>query len=152
MDWLEILKLLLSLGGVLVALYLCYALSKYAAGKMNTLSKSNSIRVLERVSLTQDKGLAVVEIAHQYYLVGFSTNSIEILKELDKGELSIPKESSNPSFMDALNTQIKSRWDMKWSDKNHQHAAKPSETVDRAADEKEPPFEGANGGDEADQA
>ena len=98
-------------------LYGCFLLSKYLAGRVNTAGNSRNMRVVERVALTPDKGLVVMEIGGKYYLVGFATNNIEILKELDAAELDLPDPTARPSFLEALNSQIKSRMEMKPGDK-----------------------------------
>ncbi|MDF2632520.1 MAG: hypothetical protein K0Q85_1116, partial [Caproiciproducens sp.] len=45
-------------------------------------------------------------------------------KELDGSELNFPKSALKDSFLDALNSTIKSRWDVKMSDKNSRNADK----------------------------
>lgn len=76
------LILVFSVLAVIAVLVLTYIASKYLATRVNNATSSANIRILERAALAQDKGLAVVEITQQYYLIGFSNNSIEILKEL----------------------------------------------------------------------
>ena len=118
----DILPLIFSLFAVVLVLYLCYVFSKFMAKKVNNVSKSSNIQVVERVALTQDKGLVIIKVCGKYYLVGFANNNIDILKELDESELNFPKSTLKDSFLDALNTTIKSRWDVKMGDKNSRNA------------------------------
>ena len=129
----DILTLVFSLFAIALVLYLCYLFSKFMANRVNNVSKFNNIKVVERVALAQDKGLVIIQVCGKYYLIGFANNNIEILKELDGSELNLPKSALKDSFLDALNSTIKSRWDVKMSDKNNRNADK----TDDAQDEEE---------------
>jgi len=129
----DILTLVFSLFAIALVLYLCYLFSKFMANRVNNVSKFNNIKVVERVALAQDKGLVIIQVCGKYYLIGFANNNIEILKELDGSELNLPKSALKDSFLDALNSTIKSRWDVKMSDKNNRNADK----TDDAKDEEE---------------
>ena len=125
----DILPMIFSLFAIVLVLYLCYIFSKFMANKVNNVSKFNNIKVVERVALTQDKGLVIIEVCGKYYLVGFASNNIEILKELDESELNFPKSALKDSFLDALNSTIKCRWDVRMSDRNN-----PNTKIDDAED------------------
>ena len=129
----DILTLVFSLFAIALVLYLCYLFSKFMANRVNNVSKFSNIKVVERVALAQDKGLVIIQVCGKYYLIGFANNNIEILKELDGSELNLPKSALKDSFLDALNSTIKSRWDVKMSDKNNRNADK----TDDAQDEEE---------------
>lgn len=101
------------------------------ANRVNNVSKSGNIRVVERVALTQDKGLVIVEVCKKYYLVGFANNNIEILKELDQSELNIPGPLQKDTFLDVLNSTLKSRWDVKMSDTFFRRADKTDDAEDK---------------------
>lgn len=101
-------------------LYACYRLSRYLTKKSGTaVSSAANIKILERVFLAQDKGLAIVEVCGCFYLVGFSGSGIEILKELDGGQLKKAGPAAGTGFLDAMNTALKGRWDLtgKWQKK-----------------------------------
>lgn len=126
-----VFELVLALAAVGLVLYLSYIGSKFLARKVGTLSNSNNIKIVERVSLTQDKGLAIVEIGSKFYLVGFSTNTVEILQELNKDELDFSSPGGKPmKFLDELTAQIKSRMDLKISAKEKQRAPAAGKTED----------------------
>lgn len=127
----DILPLFFSLIAIVFVLYLCYVFSKLVANKVNNVSKSNNIRVVERVALTQDKGLVIIEVCGKYYLVGFANNNIEILKDLDEAELNIPKPFQKDNFLDVLNSTIKSRWDVKMVDAFFRRTNKTDDAEDK---------------------
>ena len=68
---LDIGQLIFALAGVAVVLFLCYWFSKYMAKKMNHMSKGNNMKIVERIALTQDKGLVIMELCGHYYLGRF---------------------------------------------------------------------------------
>ena len=105
----DILPLILSLLAVIAVLYACYLFSKYLARRVGKVSNSNNIKILERVALSQDKGLVIAEICGEVYLIGFSNSSVSILKELDASLLSRPPAGIKQNFMDVLNTALKGR-------------------------------------------
>ncbi|MGX8702377.1 FliO/MopB family protein [Caproiciproducens sp.] len=127
----DILPLLFSLIAIVLVLYFCYAFSRFMANKVNNVSKSGNIKVLERVALTQDKGLVIIEVCKRYYLVGFANNNIEILKELDEAELNIPGPLQKDTFRNVLNSTLKSRWDVKISDAIFRRADKTEDSEDK---------------------
>lgn len=110
----DFFSLLFSLFGIAVILFACYAFSKYAAKKINTFSNSQNIKILEKVPLSQDKGLALAQICGKYYLIGFSSQSIEILQELSADELNPEEENrSAASFMNLFQQARKNGWSVK---------------------------------------
>ncbi|TQI65456.1 flagellar biosynthetic protein FliO [Clostridium sp. KNHs216] len=127
----DILPLLFSLIAIVFVLYLCYAFSRFMANRVNNVSKSGNIKVLERVALTQDKGLVIIKVCKRYYLVGFANNNIEILKELDETELNIPGSLQKDTFLDVLNSTLKSRWDVKIGDAIFRRADKTEDSEDK---------------------
>ena len=101
----EILSLVFSLAAIAVVLYLCYKASRFMANKVNGITSSNSVKIHERALLGQDKGLAVIEVCEKFYLIGFSSTNIDILKELEDFK---PKETPIPQndFVNALKSSI----------------------------------------------
>lgn len=111
----------LAVAGVL---WLCWALSKYVTRKTGTVANTNNIRILERVSLAQDKGLVIAEICGSVYLLSFSNERVEILKELDRGMLKQPKQPASPDFREILNSALKGRWNATGTDSKHKNGGK----------------------------
>ncbi|QEY34331.1 flagellar biosynthetic protein FliO [Caproiciproducens galactitolivorans] len=129
----DILPLFFSLAAIILVLYLCSKFSQFMVKRVNNISNSNNMKVIERLALTQDKGLAIVEVCKKLYLIGFSSNSVEILKELDESEMHILETVPKDGFLETLNSTLKSGWDVKLSDAVFSKARK----TDNAEDEKE---------------
>ena len=82
----DVLPLLGSILAIVLILFLTYFASKYISKKMPMSQNGGNIKIVERMALAQDKFLAIAEISNKYYLIGVSTNSINLLKELDDYE------------------------------------------------------------------
>ncbi|MBW7573362.1 FliO/MopB family protein [Caproiciproducens faecalis] len=132
----DILPLFFSLIAIVFVLYLCYVFSKFMANRVNNASRSGNIKIVERVALTQDKGLVIIEVCKRYYLVGFASNNIEILKELDEADLNISGSLQKDTFFDVLNSTLKSRWDVKMSDAIFRRADKTGDAEDKREEKK----------------
>lgn len=130
----DILPLIFSLLAIILVLYLCYVFSKYISKKVSNVSSLGNMQILERVALAQDKGLAIVQICGKYYLLAFSNNSVEILKEIEADSLKTPQSGLKDNFMEILNSTIKSRWDVKTFGTN---TGKPGSTEGKSEEEKD---------------
>ena len=117
----DVLPLLLSLLAIAGVLYLCWALSRYLAKRAGGVSNTANIRILERVALAQDKGLAIAQICGCYYLIAFSSNSVELLKELDESQIRSSGPGAGRNFVDALNAALKGRWDLTRDGRNRKN-------------------------------
>lgn len=110
----DFFSLLFSLLGIAIILFGCYAFSRYAAKKINTFSNSQNIKILEKVPLSQDKGLALAQICGKYYLIGFSSQSVEILQELSADEMKSEEESRPAAgFLNLFQQARKNGWSVK---------------------------------------
>jgi flagellar biogenesis protein FliO len=106
---------------VVGVLWLCWALSKYISKKSGGIANTNNIRILERVSIAQDKGLVIAEICGGVYLLSYSNERVEILMELDRSLLKQPKQTAQQSFRDVMNSALKGRWDLTGYDRKHKN-------------------------------
>ena len=101
-----VLTLVIALAAVGVVLYLCYLFSRNLASGAAKINKSKYIKIIDRVILGQDKMILITKIGEKYYLIGSSTQSIQILTELDSeaiAEISYSERSSdNGAFKDML--------------------------------------------------
>jgi flagellar biogenesis protein FliO len=110
----DVLPLIFTAAAVAGLLYLCYRLSRFlakGAGRAGGGGGKN-IRILERVALGPDKGLVIAEICGTFYLIGFSTERVEILKELDGSKVRPGGTGVPQNFLGALNSALRGRWDL----------------------------------------
>jgi flagellar protein FliO/FliZ len=121
----ELFLYLLAVAGVL---WLCWALSKLLLKRTGTAGSTNNIKILERVSIAQDKGLVIAEICGGIYLLSFSNERVEILMELDRRFLQQPKPMAQQSFRDILNSALKGRLDATGFNRKHNNGGDDSET------------------------
>ena len=104
------IPLILALIAVGVVLYLSYLFSRYLAVGAAKINKSKNIKIIDRVVLGQERMLLITKIGAKYYLIGSSSQSIQILTELDSKDItdiSYPENisgniSGNIPFKDTL--------------------------------------------------
>lgn len=78
--------------GVLFIIFLAYIGTKWLSRRYTNLSRSNQMKVLERISLGQDKSIVLVSIGKKAYLLGVSAKGIDALQNFDEGDFIIPQE------------------------------------------------------------
>ena len=117
----DVLPLIFALIAIAAVLYLCFILSRYLAKKANSVANTANIRILERVALAPDKGLALAKICGHCYLIGFSSDRIELLKEIDETEIRSSEPGAGRNFANALNAALKGRLDLTGNDRKHKN-------------------------------
>jgi len=80
-------SLILPLMGVLCIVFLAYAFTKWLMKRYQGYSAGKYVKVIERVPLSQDKMLVLVEVNRRAYLLGIAGQSIETVCSFDAGEL-----------------------------------------------------------------
>lgn len=105
----DVLPLIGALIAIAVILYLSYRFSKFMATKVNDMGNKGSIKILERVALGQDKGLAVAEICSKYYLLGISNNGVTLLMEMSDYTPPQPQQMSGKSFNEIFKANLAKR-------------------------------------------
>jgi len=80
---------------VLLVIFLAYWVTKIIAVKYVKISSGRYMRVLDRVSLGQDRYLALVSVNGRVYVLGITGKSISKLCEFNQEEL--PQEEALPN-------------------------------------------------------
>ncbi len=103
------MEMLWMLAAVIVVLYLSYRCSRFIAvrGSGFAGASANEMRLLSRLSLGQDKQLALVEAGGRYWLLGISSAGIQLIAELTEEQAGLcTKKQENtgkvPEFRDIL--------------------------------------------------
>lgn len=107
-------RLILAIIAVVVIIYLSYVVSKYLAVGTERIHAAKYMKVVDRIPVGQDRSILILEIGGKHYLIGNTPQSIEILKELEDGQLvEIPAEKSmleqinGKSFQSSLRAAMK---------------------------------------------
>lgn len=90
--------------------YLAYRVSRYLAGRGASPlpgMKGRHMRVLDRMMLSQDKMIVLVQIGTQYLVLGVSSGQISLLSELEPEQAQLwleepPQAPKGQSFSEAL--------------------------------------------------
>lgn len=121
MQWisgvLSILFILLVFALVLVAAY--YATRLVAKGYTPTIMGGN-MRVLERISLGQDRQLLIVSVGERRLLLGSSQKGVELICDITDQPLSYPDTPAPTDFSGILKSTIKNRLFVKKGENNDQ--------------------------------
>lgn len=68
-------------------IYLSYLASKYLSRGMTKSSSSRYMRLIDQMTLGQERYIAIVQVSGKYLLVGITAGQVNILSELKDEEL-----------------------------------------------------------------
>lgn len=98
-----ILNILFPMIVVVLIILAAYMTTKWIAKKQNTYTSGRLIKIIERVMLSKDVFLAVVQIDEKIFLISVSSGKTELLTELDPSVIdNIKPAENNGGFMDIL--------------------------------------------------
>lgn len=81
---------------VALIIYLSYIASKYIGSGLKRSSSSRYMRLLDQVTLGQDRHVAILQVGAKYLLVGVTAGQISFLSELQDEELlPLPAEETD---------------------------------------------------------
>ncbi len=107
-DWGFALKYLVLMA---IFIYLLWIFSKYITKKNYISLKDKNIKVLERVALSNDKYIILVELENIFYLIGIDKQGMTVIDKRDDLSLDmfIGKAESMGSFSEQLKSSILKR-------------------------------------------
>lgn len=97
---------------IVLVLFATYYFTKAISKKMTASSSSRHLKIIDRVALSQNKFLLIVEIDKKFLLVGVSENNISVLKEFDSLSMELDEENSimgynaNINFLEILKDNL----------------------------------------------
>lgn len=68
-------------------IYLSYLASKYIGTGINKSSSSRYMRLIDQITLGQDRHMAIVQIGGKYLLIGVTSGQVNVLSEIQDEEL-----------------------------------------------------------------
>lgn len=92
---------------VILVIFLAYVGTKFISAKYTKLNSGKMIKVLERVSLGQDKMLILVTVNKKAYFLGITDKSVSKVCEFDDIEILGDADLANPNFSSILAEGIK---------------------------------------------
>lgn len=99
----DILSLIGSLAMIVLVLFATYYFTKTISKKITNYSSSKYLKIVDRIVLSQNKSLLIVEIDKKFILLAVSENNISILKELDSLNLELEETNKMPSYNSDVN-------------------------------------------------
>lgn len=71
-----------------LVIYISYYCSKRIGQRMNRSSSSTYMRLVDQILVGQDRYIAIVQAGEKYLLLGITAGQINLLTEVEEGELS----------------------------------------------------------------
>ena len=68
-------------------IYLSYLFSRYVGKTMNKSSSSRYMRLIDQITVGQDRSIAIMQAGDKYLLVGITAGQINVLREMQEDEL-----------------------------------------------------------------
>lgn len=68
-------------------IYLSYLFSRYVGKSMNRSSSSRYMRLIDQITVGQDRNIAIMQAGDKYLLVGITSGQINVLREMKEEEL-----------------------------------------------------------------
>lgn len=70
-----------------IVIYLSYLFSKYVSRGMNRSSASRYMRLVDQITVGQDRHIAIMQVGVKYLLVGITAGQITVLSDLEEEDL-----------------------------------------------------------------
>lgn len=103
----DLITLLFSMGGIIVAAYLG---TRWLSRNISLQSGSQTVKIIDRVFITQDKSLMVIQVIDRYMLISVTSGSIQKLCDIDPQELEgLKAVPDQPGFADLLRGRLLDR-------------------------------------------
>ncbi len=80
-------RVIATFAAVAVIIYLSYLASKYIGKGISRSSSSRYMRLIDQITLGQDRHIAIIQIGGKYLLVGVTSGQVNVLSELEDEEL-----------------------------------------------------------------
>lgn len=93
--------------GVLLVIFLAYVGTKFISARYAKMSSGKNIKVLERITLGQDKSLVLITLNKKAYLLGVTGKDISIVCQLEENELLAVSEEKEADFLSLLTEGLK---------------------------------------------
>lgn len=104
----DIISVLGAILMIIAVVVLAFYSTRWLGKRMGGSASGRYLTVIDRVSLGQDKYLAVVKVGHKHLLIGVSSGSVTNLGELDEQDLAAAQPPPQPpSFGDAFKHSLK---------------------------------------------
>lgn len=72
---------------VVLIIYLSYLVSKYIGTGLNKSGSSRYMRLVDQITMGQDRHIAIVQVSGKYLLLGITGGQINVLSELQDEDL-----------------------------------------------------------------
>ena len=87
---------------VLLIIYGSYLASKYIGKGLSKSSSSMYMRLIDQITMGQDRHIAIIQVSNKFFLVGITAGQISVLSELQDDEIFplTPEENDRGNTVD----------------------------------------------------
>lgn len=80
-------SIIVTFAAAALIIYLSYLFSKYVGKTMNKSSSSRYMRLIDQITIGQDRNIVIMQAGDKYLLVGITSGQINLLREMKEEEL-----------------------------------------------------------------
>lgn len=80
-------RVIITFAAAALIIYLSYLSSKYIGKNMNKSSSSRYMRLIDQITVGQDRHIAIMQVGDKYLLVGITAGQINVLSEMQDEDL-----------------------------------------------------------------
>lgn len=80
-------SVIVTFAAAVLIIYFSYLFSRYVGKTMNKSSSSNYMRLIDQITVGQDRNIAIMQAGDKYLLVGITAGQINLLREMSEEEL-----------------------------------------------------------------
>ncbi|MEA4987047.1 MAG: flagellar biosynthetic protein FliO [Anaerovorax sp.] len=111
-------ELILAMIAMIGVIYLSYLFSKYLATGTSKMNSAKYMKIIDRLPTGQDRSVIILQIGDKHYLVGNTSQSINILTELSKDQLvELPSEGHMAIHTDSFKNALEGMLNKKTKEK-----------------------------------
>ncbi|MGI6751272.1 MAG: flagellar biosynthetic protein FliO [Anaerovoracaceae bacterium] len=80
----NIISMIFALIGIILIIGLTYFAAKWYGGRMGPIGKGRHIKVVERLQVSRNGAIVIIEVKGKQYIVGVSDQNIGIMAEIEE--------------------------------------------------------------------
>lgn len=102
-DYLDVILLIL---GFLAVLYAAYYTTRIYGSKFKQGGQGKYLKIIDRIIMTNDKWICLIQVGQQYFLVAISNQNMELLASIDQKDLVPINNEETVSFNNLIEKYI----------------------------------------------
>lgn len=102
----EFLQIILLILGFTAVLFVAYFMTRFIGAKMSYSNATSHIKIMDRVFLSNDKSICIIQVGKRFFVVGVTNHHIDPICELKESDLLPIATEENNSFNNLVESYI----------------------------------------------